>query len=78
MTNITHTVSCYLIVCSAALIVKWSPLGDSYAVAIGNKAVVYKLAVSTSILMLNNKIIVLLHREQIHVDEQKSLVNCYF
>jgi len=28
----------------AALIVKWSPTGDSYAVAIGNKAVVYKLA----------------------------------
>lgn len=28
----------------AALIVKWSPLGDSYAVAVGNKVVVYKLA----------------------------------
>ncbi|XP_073252520.1 p21-activated protein kinase-interacting protein 1-like isoform X2 [Porites lutea] len=28
----------------AALIVKWSPSGDSYAVAIGNKVVVYKLA----------------------------------
>ena len=33
-------------VCLAALIVKWSPSGDSYAVAIGNKVVVYKLAVS--------------------------------
>lgn len=32
--------------CLAALIVKWSPLGDSYAVAVGNKVVVYKLAVS--------------------------------
>lgn len=32
--------------CLAALIVKWSPSGDSYAVAIGNKVVVYKLAVS--------------------------------
>ena len=31
----------------AALLVKWSPAGDSYAVAIGTKAVVYKLAVST-------------------------------
>ena len=31
----------------AALLVKWSPAGDSYAVAIGTKVVVYKLAVST-------------------------------
>lgn len=30
----------------AALQVKWSPAGDSYAVAIGTKVVVYKLAVS--------------------------------
>ena len=35
----------------AALIVKWSPLGDSYAVAVGNKVVVYKLAVSPSLLL---------------------------
>ena len=31
----------------AALLVKWSPAGDSYAVAIGTKVVVYKLAVSS-------------------------------
>ena len=31
----------------AALLVKWSPAGDSYALAIGTKVVVYKLAVST-------------------------------
>lgn len=35
----------------AALIVKWSPLGDSYAVAVGNKVVVYKLAVSPSLVI---------------------------
>ena len=37
---------------SAALLVKWSPLGDSYAVAVGNKVVVYKLAVSVLIYIL--------------------------
>lgn len=31
----------------AALIVKWSPSGDSYAVAVGNKVVVYKLATAS-------------------------------
>ena len=36
----------------AALIVKWSPQGDSYTVAVGNKVVVYKLAVSTFYLHL--------------------------
>ena len=48
---------CVFIVPVAALIVKWSPTGDSYAVAIGNKAVVYKLAVSTCIYTLNGFLI---------------------